>query len=685
MAGFVRMMTLVAMMLASWATGAWAIQCSDATTSTSVGTITSLYNGGNWETSGDLPLTMVPGDRITSMRAVWNLNGGRTIAGGLGGRIRYVNSQASTQEADFTAVGLNSGSSTFNFTFLFEATTNEPFTRVQVNVVNTGLGVTTIPAPDTTTRFTAEIFLTCLPSPNQPTTTTVSSAPNPSTPGQNVVLTANVAADSGTPTGTVEFFDDGVSLGSSALVSGAATLNTTALAVGANNITAVYSGAAGFATSASAASVHSVNLIGVRMTLQSSLNPSLQGQAVTFRATAISASGPAAGVVEFREGATVLGTGTLDAGGVTLFTTSALSVTSHPVQAFYLGNGVFAPNNSPVLNQVVNPQPNTTDFSARLDDVQEAATGVAAVIASDNITESVAEELSAALSGQVQVVSASDGKVGLVYAPGIGRSIVTPTADLASGETSIATWRVWTSLRYSDFDSSKLEGDQINALIGTSFLFADGLAAGLVAGYEKQDYEDDLNSTLKGEGFNIGGYVGGTLGNGMRFDAQVHTSFLDYDLASGPVTGSTDATRLIVSGGVAHIMQFGATTFEPTARLNGTWEWQDGYTDSAAVVHDDRNFNFGRIATGAKLAHRFDMGDGASFSPYVQGFADYRFSGGDTTNESLLDGLSARVGLGASLNTASGISASVLAEFSGLGLDDNVMVQSYKAQIAIPF
>jgi Autotransporter beta-domain len=351
-----------------------------------------------------------------------------------------------------------------------------------------------------------------------------------------------------------------------------------------------------------------------------------------------------------------------------------------------LGNNAFAPSASAPLNQVVNALPGTTDFSKRIDDVQEAATGVAATLASDGITDSVAEEIASALSGQVQVFSASEGKVGLVYAPGIGKgTVISPTADLASGENSVAAWRIWSSLRYTDFDSSKLEGDQINALLGASFLFGDGLTAGLVAGYEKQDYEDAVNSTLKGEGFNIGGYAGGTLGNGIRFDAQVHTSFLNYDLASGPVTGETDAKRLIVSGGFAHLMQFGATTFEPTARVNGTWEWQDGYTDSAAVAHGSRNFNFGRIATGAKLAHRFDLGDGASFQPFMTGFADYRFSGGDTTNESLMDGLSARVGLGAQLNTASGITASVLGELSGLGLKNNALAKSVKAQIAIPF
>src|SRR5262249_15460080 len=59
------------------------------------------------------------------------------------------------------------------------------------------------------------------------TTTSVSSAQNPSAFGQSVMFTAAVSASSGTPTGTVTFFDGTTALGSSGLdPSGAASLST---------------------------------------------------------------------------------------------------------------------------------------------------------------------------------------------------------------------------------------------------------------------------------------------------------------------------------------------------------------------------------------------------------------------------------------------------------------------------
>ena len=87
------------------------------------------------------------------------------------------------------------------------------------------------------------------------TTTKVTSSANPSVYGQSVTFTATVTAaapGSGTPTGTVDFYDGTTALGTGTLGStGTATFTTSAFAVGTNAITAVYSGDANFTTSTS--------------------------------------------------------------------------------------------------------------------------------------------------------------------------------------------------------------------------------------------------------------------------------------------------------------------------------------------------------------------------------------------------------------------------------------------------
>jgi hypothetical protein len=76
-----------------------------------------------------------------------------------------------------------------------------------------------------------------------PTTTTLSSSPNPSFFGQSVTLTATVTATGGVPSGTVTFFRGTTTLGTATLGSdGVATLAVSSLVIGSHAISARYSG-----------------------------------------------------------------------------------------------------------------------------------------------------------------------------------------------------------------------------------------------------------------------------------------------------------------------------------------------------------------------------------------------------------------------------------------------------------
>jgi hypothetical protein len=80
-----------------------------------------------------------------------------------------------------------------------------------------------------------------------PTTTALTSSPNPSNFGQAVTFTATVTAQENfykiPPTGTVSFYDGTTNIGNSNLNnSGVATLTTSALAVGTHSVTATYNG-----------------------------------------------------------------------------------------------------------------------------------------------------------------------------------------------------------------------------------------------------------------------------------------------------------------------------------------------------------------------------------------------------------------------------------------------------------
>jgi N-acetylneuraminic acid mutarotase len=92
--------------------------------------------------------------------------------------------------------------------------------------------------------------------------------------------------------------------------------------------------------------------------ISSSSNPSNSGNSVTFAATAtgVSPSGIPTGTVNFLDGTSLIGTGTLNGSGQALFSTNQLTVGSHSMTAQYLGNSVYQSGTSSVLTQVVNGQ-----------------------------------------------------------------------------------------------------------------------------------------------------------------------------------------------------------------------------------------------------------------------------------------------------------------------------------------
>ena len=181
-----------------------------------------------------------------------------------------------------------------------------------------------------------------------PTTITLTSSLNPAVVGQAVTFTARVSPAGAT--GVVTFMDGAATLGTVPLVNGQATLTTAALAPGRHGITAVYGGDATYAGSTSAQLSQVVAKGKTTVTLTSSANPSVVGQAVTF--TAQVAPAGATGTVTFMDGNKVLGPATLVNGQAT-FATAALGAGNHTITAVYGGDATYAGSTSAALSQVV--------------------------------------------------------------------------------------------------------------------------------------------------------------------------------------------------------------------------------------------------------------------------------------------------------------------------------------------
>jgi hypothetical protein len=194
------------------------------------------------------------------------------------------------------------------------------------------------------------------------TTTTVSpSAPSSYLASQRVTFAAQIHhTGPGTPTNTVAFLDNGLSIGSAQVDgAGTASITTSTLSVGSHFVVPYYNGDGSFAPS---------NALGVRVTvgvptattITSSENPSYPNQVVTFTAEVTSQGGPAlTGSVTFMQGKTPLAVVPLSNGGASCSTTYTTSGV-HQITALYSGDSKNIGSASAALRQITGSLPAVT-------------------------------------------------------------------------------------------------------------------------------------------------------------------------------------------------------------------------------------------------------------------------------------------------------------------------------------
>ena len=148
-------------------------------------------------------------------------------------------------------------------------------------------------------------------------------------------------------------------------------LQSSALAAGNHPVSVRYGGDTNYGPNTSSSVTQIVNggksaptaTTPTTTTLTASANPIAAAQSVTLTASVTPAG--ATGQVQFRDGATTLGTSTLS-GGAASFTASKLTAGAHPLTAVYVGDTNFDTSTSNTVNETVTspgPSPASTTLS----------------------------------------------------------------------------------------------------------------------------------------------------------------------------------------------------------------------------------------------------------------------------------------------------------------------------------
>jgi sugar lactone lactonase YvrE len=144
-------------------------------------------------------------------------------------------------------------------------------------------------------------------------------------PGDDVVVTYNTTA---TPTSAAGNYPIGASVSGTSATNYIATIHPGTLAISpASTVT----------------------------TLTTSATPAVGGTSVTFTASVAASSGTAAGTVNFYDGSTLLGTGTLNASAIATFSTSTLTVGAHTISAAFQANTDFTASTGTLTQAITQP------------------------------------------------------------------------------------------------------------------------------------------------------------------------------------------------------------------------------------------------------------------------------------------------------------------------------------------
>jgi len=523
-----------------------------------------------------------------------------------------------------------------------------------------------------------------------------------------------------------------------------------------NNTTGPVSSTFGTGSTSNTATL-TVGTAPTTLTLTSSLNPSQVGQSVTFTAKVTGLS--PTGTVTFKDGATVLGTGTLNANGLATFTTSSLPSGNHAITAVYGGDANNTRSTSPVLTQVVNIPAD----SIRLRALQVAVTNIEAQSSgaafSGAVDDAIADGFSeggctlisprgngvrinfgddctnprhnTGVASQYDAVTASrmlafgdnapsyigqsaglppslrsfapdqsmpsnrvdDSFTALGYAgPAVTKA--PPLVPVASKE-----WQLWAAVRGTGWSTDQSVGDihggQINAITGLTRKLTPDFLVGVLGGYENFSYDSSLlDGRLKGDGWTVGAYLGWRLLPGLRFDASVGRSGINYNGVAGTAAGTFLGSRWLATTALIGTYEtLYGIEIEPSAKVYALWEHENSYTDSLGTFQPDRNFASGRASTGVKATYPW-LWAAMKVTPYAGVYADYYFNRDDnvplsTSTDQLLlptqfvHGWSARVTSGVDMMVLGGTRLSVGGEVGGLG--NNFTVWSTQIRAAVPF
>jgi hypothetical protein len=340
-----------------------------------------------------------------------------------------------------------------------------------------------------------------------------------------------------------------------------------------------------------------VNIASTATAVAGSANPAIAGKPLTLTATVTTNGGTAAGTVNFYNGTTLLGAGTLNAAGAATFTSATLPVGAYSITAVYVGDANDTGSTSAALALTIvqattsvklltsNPTvqvTNTVSFTATVSGNGGVPTGNVTLMDGANTLGSVA------LNAGVATYSTSALAVGTHNITAVYGGDTDDAGSTSAGLTETVTaYATQTSLAAS---STSLNTDQELTLLTTTTSTSGGAVTGTIT---------YMNGTTTLGTATVGANGTATLNINPAAGSYSITAHYSGDALNAPSV--SNVVTVAVSQATEFTISLNPTTLSiPTsqsAQLTINLGSQDGFTDKMALGCDSLPYsvscNFG--------------------------------------------------------------------------------------------
>lgn len=250
----------------------------------------------------------------------------------------------------------------------------------------------------------------------------------------------------------------------------------------------------------------------------------------------------------------------------------------------------------------------------------------------------------------------------------------------------IGEWDIWTEGKFDLFtDNVSQSGTFGIAHFGAETLVSEEILLGLRL---QVDWMRQNFAATSGRVTSLGGMVGPyatiALTDGLFLDLTGAWGMSGSDITPfGTYTDRFYSSRMMLAASLAGLVEFDNWTIRPVLSGQFISDTQLAYVSGSGSVIGAQTVSQGEISFAPRIAYGFDLEDGATLSPWVEGTGRYliQTAGAPAAGSfsAIMAGVTGAVGAGVDLTLPSGLSIAISGDYGGIGAS----AESYGGGLAL--